>query len=807
MRFNIKNKISKFIIVSFIVIILFNLIMPTCVKAEQLERHGWGGVLYDPIQTFIVFLGDSVLRILESFLLEDGYPEFIREVDPRTSTDWETFSGYWSDGAAIAQDIPLLGSIVKFLFGESVAYIDVPNIQISPGYIFANRIAAFDINFFNPKESETSPAYKLQPIVSYWYNVFRGIAIVGLLLVIVYIGIRIVISTTASEKSRYKQMITDWIVALCLVFTMHYIMSFIVTMSGTIAEKLDGFQQGVNEAHYAEFTTSTAFNSGSFNGTFFIKYEGDPILGMVRINLQSGRLTRNFSYTMLYLVLVIYTLIFVFIYLKRVIHMAFFTIIAPLVALTYPLDKLKDKRAQAFEFWFKGYIFNALIQPVHLLLYYIVVGSALELATKNPIYAIVAIGFLIPAEKILRKFFGLDKADTSGVLEGMMGGAMVMSGVNMLKKGISGIGGGKDKKDGKEEGEKKSGIRTADSGNNTSHLMDEISGENNNNNRNNNDNNDENNGDENNNNSNDGEQNGNDNSQGGGTNNRRIHVDSEQSNENNENSENNEDNNSNIRQEENNNGSENGENNSTNNTTTENNNTNANNEQAKKDKEKKREVKRLMARKFAKNTGKFLGRNIIKAYGAATVGTIGVAAGLASDKYSNVATFGIAGAAAGNAMAKAGMKTAKKIPTAVNRVGEYRRQVRDQAEREVYTEKERKRIQNERADKEFLKDKDAREKYSKAFAGEDYKKIMEEAIEYRRYGVTDNDAIIKAMKLQVDGLSENKKDKRRILTAKVASQLGRKDIDAFGNRLRSNGFSDADAEIMKNAVRRYNDFE
>lgn len=47
--------------------------------------------------------------------------------------------------------------------------------------------------------------------------------------------------------------------------------------------------------------------------------------------------------------------------------LAFLTIIAPLMAMTYPLDKLQDGSAQGFNTWLKEYIFNLLIQPVHLI--------------------------------------------------------------------------------------------------------------------------------------------------------------------------------------------------------------------------------------------------------------------------------------------------------------------------------------------------------------------------------------------------------------------------------------------------------
>ena len=137
--------------------------------------------------------------------------------------------------------------------------------------------------------------------------------------------------------------------------------------------------------------------------------------------------------------------------------MAFLTIIAPLVAMTYPLDKINDGKAQAFNMWFKEYIFNLLIQPMHLILYTILVSSAFKLASENIIYSLVAIGFMVPSEKLLRKFFGFEKAQTPGLLAGPAGAAMTMEAMKHLfgkpPKGMDG-------KTGNSKG-------NSDSGNNT----------------------------------------------------------------------------------------------------------------------------------------------------------------------------------------------------------------------------------------------------------------------------------------------------------------------------------------------------
>lgn len=74
---------------------------------------------------------------------------------------------------------------------------------------------------------------------------------------------------------------------------------------------------------------------------------------------------------------------------------------------------------------------NAIIQPIHLLLYTFLVSTAISLVVKNPLYAIVAIGFMIPAEKFIKKMFGINAETTSG-MGSFAGGAIAMAGLQKL---------------------------------------------------------------------------------------------------------------------------------------------------------------------------------------------------------------------------------------------------------------------------------------------------------------------------------------------------------------------------------------
>lgn len=314
------------------------------------------------------------------------------------------------------------------------------------------------------KTSSQDSAEILQSTVSSWYNAIRNIAIVVMLSVLVYIGIRILLSSVASDKAKYMTMLKDWFIGLCLLFLMHYIMAFSVT----IVDKLtDIIGTAVSEDSYQvilqdddeETKLKEVFGEDGLNllddDNYVADVDGDGkdeyiwtsnLMGYLRLKLQMN--TPGGQYVgeaICFLVLVVFTVMFTFTYLRRLLYMAFLTLIAPMVALTYCIDKLNDGSAQGFNKWFKEYIFNLLIQPMHLLLYYILVTSAFSTLGDNVIYSIVAIGFMIPAEKLLRSLFGFEKASTPSMLGGAAATSLMMTGINKLtgmagKRGKSGKG-------------------------------------------------------------------------------------------------------------------------------------------------------------------------------------------------------------------------------------------------------------------------------------------------------------------------------------------------------------------------------
>lgn len=66
---------------------------------------------------------------------------------------------------------------------------------------------------------------------------------------------------------------------------------------------------------------------------------------MIESNDDDENIPTKIAFLIIYVALIVFTAVFTFRYIKRVIYIAFLTLMAPMVALTYPLDKIKDRKS------------------------------------------------------------------------------------------------------------------------------------------------------------------------------------------------------------------------------------------------------------------------------------------------------------------------------------------------------------------------------------------------------------------------------------------------------------------------------
>lgn len=408
MKFLTNQKVVQKILIALIMVILFSFSIPKPVQAD------WGGTLASPVISLVAAIADGFQHLIEWAMLGEK-SNFMKPWD--TDTVEREEGDIPKDAASVTIEDDLDGSFI------GLDSVNIPVITYTPEEIFSNRVPALDVNFIKPSVIETEVpeggtrniAKQIQSIIAGWYNAIRSLAIVGLLSVLVYLGIRMLMTSIAADKAKYKKMMVDWLVAMCLVLVLHYIMAFALTMTETITSML---APDLGKTILVKFDGDVKVGDNRSKTPFYTN-----LMGYVRLMIQATDLNNKIAFLALYIMLVIYNVRFTWTYLKRVLTMAFLTLIAPIVALTYPIDKASDGKAQAFDMWIKEFAFNALLQPLHLFLYMVLLGSAIHIAAINPLYAIACLAFIIGAEKLLKQMFGFNKASggTLGTLAGAAG--------------------------------------------------------------------------------------------------------------------------------------------------------------------------------------------------------------------------------------------------------------------------------------------------------------------------------------------------------------------------------------------------
>ncbi|MFG6318506.1 MAG: hypothetical protein K1W33_01370 [Clostridia bacterium] len=263
-----------------------------------------------------------------------------------------------------------------------------------------NEVALFNIDVFNmdstykvgigDKEQEihqTPALINLKESTAKWFYICRLLAIMINLCVLIYVGIRMAISTVATEEARYKKMLISWAESMVILFFLQYIMTFAIQLGNIVLNIIYNLREGLNSESFEEVIMAKIFRF---------------------LSESSGMQT--FMYSVFFWFLVLMQAKFFLTYLKRVLSVMFLTIISPFITVTFSIDKMGDNKAQAFDTWMKEYIINISLQPIHAAIYLVFVFTAGEIAATAPFVAMVFLLVLGRLEKIVRDVFGITNA-------------------------------------------------------------------------------------------------------------------------------------------------------------------------------------------------------------------------------------------------------------------------------------------------------------------------------------------------------------------------------------------------------------
>lgn len=253
-----------------------------------------------------------------------------------------------------------------------------------------NKIELFNIDFFSKSDKDNSYSKLLKDSISSVYYAMRNVAIIGLLVVLIYTGIRMALSTVAEKKAKYKDMLMSWLAAFVILITLPYIMIAIIKLSGVAMDLFEGILKNMC---------------------------GDEIIQLEDNLLASATTstTKGFSLIVpciLYILMVFYQLKFFMMYFKRLFSMAFLIVISPLVLIQHAFDKVGDGKAGAFRVWLNEFVLNVVMQPIHAAIFAIFMVIASNIILSAPLLAVIFFATLSRAERVIRGMLSIKESNT-----------------------------------------------------------------------------------------------------------------------------------------------------------------------------------------------------------------------------------------------------------------------------------------------------------------------------------------------------------------------------------------------------------
>lgn len=360
----------------------------------------------------------------------------------------------------------VLAEISKIIvsFGDGIVHImaRATGEVVTIDKLVFNKVDKVSIDYWNYTNSNateiSTPIKNYMAIpVQKWYKVFNRIAVMVYMIVLVYIGIAVMLSSTGEKRARYKELTMTWVIGIAILFLFPYVMKYIIKLNDALTNMIAnvstsfGFTQqegtGGDLGQLGFLDVAFEYGKPEFskhlgNSKDIITFTRNVAIGVKDGGSGNKKTNANIALALVYDVLIGQTLVILIMYYKRAFMMAFLIVIFPLVAMSYVIDKIGDGKSQSFGLWFKEFLVNVVVQTFHAIVYVLITGggikSYIDSSGGNFIFMFLCVLFLFEGEKILRGIFGIQsQANTIGDLAAT--GAMIMA-MGGKAKGVFGGG-------------------------------------------------------------------------------------------------------------------------------------------------------------------------------------------------------------------------------------------------------------------------------------------------------------------------------------------------------------------------------
>ena len=231
-----EKKYNKLIAFFLVTLIVFNTIFTPQVNAAGILNQAASSVIRNPLAWLLIDITDDVNRILAAvFAVDDKWESF-------RSNSQDAWNHIKSSNGVLEGILTLGEDAQETWFDLMLSPDDIfgGNVQITNANIFSEKFSengggpdSADLNTFNHLIKQVKQG------VGGLYYTMRNLAAVILLILLIYCGIRMVLSSNmAGERAKWKMYLIEWLKALALVMFIHYIMIAVFYIAEVITSGL-----------------------------------------------------------------------------------------------------------------------------------------------------------------------------------------------------------------------------------------------------------------------------------------------------------------------------------------------------------------------------------------------------------------------------------------------------------------------------------------------------------------------------------------------------------------------------------------
>lgn len=289
-------------------------------------------------------------------------------------------------------------------------------------------------SFVNPLIENGGVAKALNNV----FGDFQKIAATVYVIILVYMGIRVLLISTADKKAKFKQLIMYWIKGVAILFLFPYVIRYAILLNHGIVTYIyanagksiendsPGIGSNVNQGYELKEAESLEDSE-----------EGKTNYMQTMYNKAANSSNPRMAYAICWFIMLIQMIQFWIVYMMRFIKITFLIAIFPLIAISYAIDKIGDGKSQAFDHWFKEFLLEVFVQTFHAINYVVVMGIVFKFASTNWFLAIIGITYVSKGSDIIRSLFAQMRGGGAG---GPMNPAKALIKASVITSGIKTIG-------------------------------------------------------------------------------------------------------------------------------------------------------------------------------------------------------------------------------------------------------------------------------------------------------------------------------------------------------------------------------